>query len=59
MEYRLCEKFSWTLHELYSHPWNKIDVFLKIMSIEGQHSKQRQKEESLKLKQTKKYASRR
>ena len=53
VEYKLCEKFSWTLRELYAHPWDKIDIFLKIMHIEEQYTKQTQQKESLKLKQVK------
>jgi len=36
LEYKLCEKFGWTLQELDSQPYENIDAFMKIMNIEGQ-----------------------
>lgn len=55
LEYKLCEKFGWTLEQLYSQPWEKIDAFLKIMQLEAEFEKR----DLEKLKaQTKKYARR-
>jgi len=43
LEMKICEKFGWTLQELYSQPWSKIDFFLKAMSIEAQFQERKMK----------------
>lgn len=50
VEYKLIEKFGWTLQELYSQPWDKIDTFLKIMNIEGQFRNRERKKFEQKAK---------
>ena len=44
IEYYLCKEFGWTINELYSQPWDKIDTFLKIINIETQFKNNKQKE---------------
>ena len=43
---RLCEKFGWTLQELESQPWEKIEMFLHIMNLEKQFQDRRQRLEN-------------
>ena len=42
-ELKLCEKFGWTPTELAYQPWDKIDLFLNIMNIEGQFQEKEQR----------------
>lgn len=37
IEYMLCEKFGWTITQLYEQPAEKVTRFLQIMSIKRQH----------------------
>lgn len=43
LEYRICEKFGWTLTELSSQPWDKIELILGMMDIEAQFQKRDQR----------------
>ena len=49
VEYFLCKTFKWTINELYSQPWDKIDTFLKIINIETQFKNNEQKRTQGKL----------
>ena len=35
-ELRICREFGWTVTELESQPWDKIEMFLGMMNIESQ-----------------------
>ena len=48
MEMRLCEKFGWTLQELESQSWEKIEMFLNIMNLEKQFQDRQQRLENQK-----------
>jgi len=48
---KICEKFGWTITELESQPWDKIEMFLSMMGIEGQFQSREERKIESKLKQ--------
>lgn len=47
VEFLLCEKFGWTLTELYEQPGITVLRFLQIMHIKRQHEKMKEQSQGL------------
>jgi hypothetical protein len=45
LEYRLCEKFGWTITQLDDQPTNAVDKFITIMGIENQLKQAKEREQ--------------
>ena len=43
LELQICREFGWTLTELSSQPWDKIELILEMMQIEQQFQKRDQR----------------